>query len=294
MVVPRLTRVTELARSLPAGFVEMPALGMQLCDSPSTATNAKVFCPCATALVVARVPARVHHGRPLDIELATVGRMPGIDATVSLAHWLSAYARLGIAVDVPGCPCEILSLPVTVFHHGDVWILRALMNPVTWATAGSVSLTSITLAGRPLLHECLPAILHVGFNHEPAHACAVHSAAQAGDVLAVQAALDAGGSTEEADEVCRTRGWLGHTSTTKDVSLTSSTCIAFHTSQFPCRDFSPHFVCVLSRIWQGGRTAVYLASYEGHLEVIRTLLAAGANASTADVVSEWEGGPGAL
>ena len=39
------------------------------------------------------------------------------------------------------------------------------------------------------------------YNHTPAPEGAVFAAAKAGDVLALKAALDAGGSTEEADKV---------------------------------------------------------------------------------------------
>ena len=66
----------------------------------------------------------------------------------------------------------------------------------------SVTVVSLSLAGRPLPCDCLPATLQVGYNHAPAPAGAVFAAAMAGDVPALQAALDAGGSTEEAGEVC--------------------------------------------------------------------------------------------
>ena len=61
---------------------------------------------------------------------------------------------------------------------------------------------SLSLVGRPLPCDCLPATLRVGYNHAPAPMGAVYGAAKAGEVPALQATLDAGGSTEEAEEVC--------------------------------------------------------------------------------------------
>ena len=117
-------------------------------------------------------------------------------------------ALLSIAVEVPGQPQVAVSLPVSARVSGSVWIARALVSPTTWADAVSVTVVSLSLAGRPLPCDCLPAILRVGYNHAPASAGAVFAAAKAGDVPAQQAALDAGGSTEEADTV-RGRGREG-------------------------------------------------------------------------------------
>ena len=62
-------------------------------------------------------------------------------------------------------------------------------------------MVALSLAGHILPSDCLPVTLQVGYNHAPAPEGAVYAAAEAGDVPALQAALDAGGSTEEADEV---------------------------------------------------------------------------------------------
>jgi len=81
------------------------------------------------------------------------------------------------------------------------WIARALILPATWADETFVAVSSISLAGRPLPGDSLPATLFIGYNHVPAPSGAVFNAALAGDVVALQAALDAGGSTEETNEV---------------------------------------------------------------------------------------------
>ena len=93
---------------------------------------------------------------------------------------------------------------------GGGWIVRVLVRPAAWADAAFVTVHSMSLAGRPLLCDCLPATLRVGYNHAPAPDGAVYQAAQAGDVVALQAALDAGGSTEEANNVrCYSRQGKG-------------------------------------------------------------------------------------
>jgi len=199
-----LTRLTsELASSLPVGSLGISALGLQHCDVPSTAINVQIICPSATTLAVSHVLPRVYTDRPLDLTLATVGLLPGI-GSLSVARWLSAHARITIVVEVPGCPGVVISSAVTVYLFGDGLIVRALIRPATWADACSVRVELLTLAWLPVLCECFPAILRVGYNHVPAPAGEVHSAALDGNVPALQAALDAGGSTEEADEV---RGW---------------------------------------------------------------------------------------
>lgn len=60
---------------------------------------------------------------------------------------------------------------------------------------------SPTIAGRPLPCDRLPATLRVGYNHAPAPVGALFRAAKTGDVAALRVALDAGGSTEEANTV---------------------------------------------------------------------------------------------
>ena len=128
---------------------------------------------------------------------------------VSLASWISAHACLAIAVEVPGQPREEIFLPIVARASDGDLIVRALMRPAAWALAKSVTLVSLSLAGRPLPSDCLPATLQVGYNHAPAPEGAVYEAAWAGDVAALQAALDAGGSTEEADTVRGSGGGQG-------------------------------------------------------------------------------------
>ena len=152
--------------------------------------------------MMSRVPSRVHADRPLEIELAAVGTGAGATAAVTIASCISTHARLVLAVEVLRQPRVEVSVPVRARPSGVGWIARALVRPATWADAASVTVGSMSLAGRSLVCDCLPATLLLGYNHAPApEGGAVLAAAKAGDVPALQAALDSGRSTEEADVV---------------------------------------------------------------------------------------------
>ena len=196
--------VAGLVSRLPVGALEINALAMGPCDSATSAVEARVVSPCASGLVLTRVPARVHTDRPLELELTAIGLGPSVDVAESVASWICAHTLLQISIEGPGQPQEAVSLRVKARPSEGGWIARALVHPAAWADAASVTVVSLSLAGWPLPCDCLPAILRVGFNHAPAPTGAVFAAARTGNLPALQAAIDAGGSTEEADEV---RGW---------------------------------------------------------------------------------------
>ena len=174
---------------------------MGKCDSGTSVIEARLVSPCASTFAMTRVPALVHADRPLELELASVGLCADPRVAESIASWISAHACLAIAVEFPGQPREVLSLPAIAGPSGSRLILRALVRPSAWADAESVTLVSMSLAGRSLPCDCLPVTLRVGYNHAPAPEKAVYGAAEASHVPALLVALDAGGSTEEADEV---------------------------------------------------------------------------------------------
>ena len=189
------------ASRLSAGSLEIPALELVPCTFATI--EACLVSPAASAVIVSRVPHHVYADRPIDIELANVSCFTGTGAAseTSVARWLSANSRVAIVIEVPGKPQREVPVLVKSRSFGDNWIARVLVRPAYWADASSVTIHSLLLAGRPLPCNCLPAILRVGYNHSPAPEGAVLLAAEAGDVAALQAALDAGGSTEETDEV---------------------------------------------------------------------------------------------
>ena len=193
--------MADMTSKVYVGPLEIPALGMEPCDSVTSVIESWLANPITSGITLTKVPALVHADRPLEIELAAVGVGEGTGAAESVASWISAHARLAISIELPGQLIEEVSLPVSARQCCSGWIARVLIHPATWSDAVSVSVVSLSLAGQPLSCHCLPATLRVGYNHAPAPAGAVYDAAQDGDVPALQAALDAGGSTEEADEV---------------------------------------------------------------------------------------------
>ena len=261
--------VADLITSFSLGPLEIPALGLVQCVSATSAIEARLASPSASALVLTRVQARVHGSRLLEAALAAAGLCVGAGLDVSVASWISAHALLQISVEVPGQPRGEVSTRVKARPSGGGWIISALVRPAAWADAASVTVVSLSLAGRLLMSDLLPATLRVGYNHAPAPAGVVFAAAKARDVAALQAALYAGGSTEEADAV---NGGVG-------LGLGQGRRIVN----------SPPLL-LPSFLLQYGRTAAYRAAVFGRFEALRTLLAAGANPVTASKVRGAEEG----
>lgn len=199
MAAPLADEATALSSSLPSSPLEIPQLVVEPPQTPSSAIEACLVCPSANAMDLNRVPLFVGVDRPLEIEIA-VGQCPG--ARASIARFFSTHAQVEIAVDMDRQSRASVSVPVSVQLSSSSCTARALVHPTYWADASSISVVSLTLAGRLQPCGCLPATLQVGYNRAPAPAGAVHEATKAGNVLALKAALDAGGSTEEADAVC--------------------------------------------------------------------------------------------
>ena len=268
---------SDLASSIPTGAFEITAMTIGSFNSPTEArlvsSSASDF---LSDFLVSHVPPRVHADRPLELEVVAVGLGAGTGAgvEVSVANFISAHALLHIALDIPGQPQREVSLHVNARSSGDACIIRALARPSAWANAASVTVVSLSLAGR--LARGLPATLRVGYIHALAPEGAVFEAAKAGDVSALWTAIEAGGSTEEAESVCWGEGidpW-GRIGRRKRPALPQ-----------------PHGPFLLLRPLQDGWTALIWAACEGHLEALRTLLAAGANpAATSEVRGGKEGG----
>ena len=206
-----LTRsVVQLLATLTAGPLDLPEISLVHCPSTTIAIQARLVDPSEYVPVLAQMPLRVHADRPLEIELDPVGLGPGADGRASVARWLSANSALSLHIQ--GRSHVPHSVPMSVYPSGDRWMARALIRPSVWAEVQNVTVVSIMLAGRHQLCDCLPAALRVGYNHAPSPSGEVCAAARTGDVPALQAALDAGGSTEEAD-IVRGGVWEGMTGT---------------------------------------------------------------------------------
>ena len=199
---PYTHAAVESQAAISVGPHEIPELCMGLCDRTTSSIDARLVAPSASSLCITRVPSDFYADRPLTIQLAVAGLCVDAPMAASVAAWLSMQILLHITVDKTGRPCSSYTVPVSVHpSRGGGWIARAIIRPSAWADAASVTVVSLSLAGRPLHSDCLPATMRVGNNHAMAPAGAVFAAAEAGDVAALQAALDAGGSTEEASRV---------------------------------------------------------------------------------------------
>ena len=197
MTMPRslLRMAATAASSLPVCPFEITELSMQ--PSPSVSPIEVCLASFSTsAIVLNSVPALLHANRPLEVVLAAAGF--GRDAA-NLARWISSHALLHL--EIAGQSIASTPVPILTRLSDDGWIARALICPAAWSAVASVTVVSLTLAGRLVPSDRLPTTLRVGYNHAPAPAGAVYAAAQVGDMQALQAALDAGGSTAEACEV---------------------------------------------------------------------------------------------
>jgi len=188
-----------LACIIPSDASEIP--DMTMAPFATFAIETRLVTPSASEFALNRVPPLVHADRPLELELAAVWQGGGASAAEPVASWISGHALLQVSVEVPGQPRGEVSLHVEARPSEGGWIVRVLVRPAYWANAASVTVLSLSLAGRPLPCACLPATLRVGYNHAPAQEGSVFTAAKAGDVPALLAAIEEGGSTEEADEV---------------------------------------------------------------------------------------------
>lgn len=192
---------TALASVVPASPLDTPAIFIGPDQSSHFAIEASLVSPSLGATVLSSVPRVVPVDRPLEIELDH-GPCSDVLAFESFARCLSSHALLSVCIATQGRALTYVSAPADVRLSSDgAWNLRALVHPASWTDADSVTVLSLTCAGRPLPCKGLPATIRVGYDNTPAPAGAVLAAAKAGDVLALQAALIAGGSTEEADEV---------------------------------------------------------------------------------------------
>ena len=189
------------ASVLPESPLQASEVCLEPCACSTSTLGVRLVTPSAGDIVPRRMPAVVLASRPLDIELISVGSCTGAQARATVACCLSTHAILTVSFETHERDLAIERVPISVRPSGDGWIARALICPTSWAAATSVTVASLTFGGKALPCYCFPHTMRVGYNHAPVPAGAVYAAADAGDVPALQAALDAGGSTEEADNV---------------------------------------------------------------------------------------------
>ena len=205
---PLTHAIMTLLDSNPVGLMEICDLVIEPIKSLTSAIEARFVSPSAFAFLCGRVSPLVLAGRPLEIEISSPSACASASLIESVARFMSAHARVEISIASPGRSHASHELPLEVrpSGSGNGWIARALLLPSSWTDATSVSVEVLLLSRRPLPSDCLsgnclPATLRVGYNHAPAPAGAVFEASNSSDTLALQAALDVGGSTEETNGV---------------------------------------------------------------------------------------------
>lgn len=182
--------------------LEIVDLALEPSEFSASAIEACLSSPSMRAIMLTSWPPVAYVDRPLDLAIAVPGNLPQCARlAASMVHSICANASFAVAVEAQGRPRASFSVPVSMRPSGDSWVARALIRPATWADADFVSLDYVAFAGQPLACDCLPGRLRVGFNHAPAAAAAVLKASREGNVPALQAALNARGSTEDSDEV---------------------------------------------------------------------------------------------
>lgn len=252
------------------GPVELPQLRIEPRQTSASAIEARLINPSTYALVVTSASRVIVSNRPLEIQIAHEGSHSDESTAAYLAQSISAHARLELVVEAKSRPSVMFTVETSVRPTEGGWIARAQLYPASWADAASIRVTSLTIADRPVACSFFPASVRVGFNHASAAAGAVLTAAKAGDVTALKAVLEAGGSTEEADKVCEERG-----------------CDPIGIDGTP----SAHSGYSAPALLQDGWTPLWWASSNGHFEALRVLLCAGANPATRKQVSTGRGRP---
>lgn len=190
-----------LSSTLQVSPLEIPELVMEPHRSVTGAVEAQVRSTSVTDIVLSRALPVVLADRPLEIEFAYSGPRPGASATASIATCLSANALLAVIYETQDRARVPDIVQVSARVADGEWITRALVCPASAAGADSFTVVSVTLAGRPLPNDCLPITMRVRYNHSPTPFGLVAAAANSGNVSLLTEALEAGASTEEADEV---------------------------------------------------------------------------------------------
>lgn len=202
------------ASAILGGPLEKSELHLRSLAGPGSFADARLVNVDTRTIVMmlsrAKAPRVVLAGQPLEIDFDVEGTSLDVFQCAhiggSVARSVSAHTLLQLYIEADEHSATDLSVLVVVRHFCNGWNVRALLHPTSWKDAASVTVLSISFAGRTLPCTFLPATLRVGFNHAPAPEGAIFRASTNGNVQALRAALDAGGSTEEADGV---RGRLG-------------------------------------------------------------------------------------
>ena len=151
MAEPLTRRAAVLANIVPADPLEVSELFTETRHSGSPISAAFVS-PSALAMALdcLLLPPALHADRPLEIGLAAVGTRPCARAAALISRRISVHARLSVVIETVGRSRVSHCVPITARLSRRGWIARALILPLSWADAATITVLAFTFAGRPV------------------------------------------------------------------------------------------------------------------------------------------------
>ena len=207
-----LADAVTLVLTSPAGPVEPPEIGFY--DSPDDLLGVRVCALAASDVALQPVSGIKFGQRALDLLFRLRDGAIGIcnsHVVAGIAQSMTTHLRVSICIaeqdsDVDRSEC-IESL-VSVRVAGEDLVARVLVPPGTWRQASVATVQAVSWADVPMTAPSLPARVMLHASHERAPPGRAHDRASDGDCAGLLAALAAGGSTEEVDEVGAIAAWF--------------------------------------------------------------------------------------
>ena len=278
-----------LLSSLPDNTCEPSVL--KLVESPDLAGSSSLLCrlfapspPTPSDLSVVGVPTNVMPGYPFEFFVVRSDGYPTLSPEEAAVFSAGVSSRLCISMtlpDVEACQWAGFQKPVALVRAlaGDCGVRVTV--PSLWTTPGPImTLDSVALAGMQGAVPGAPKAIRVGANHDTASAGrrGVWRAAFNGNAIGVLAALCDGCSTEESEDV----------STSRPTQCFFGMCHGFELGDEmdeiedcgkpkkpPPKPYEPYVRDPRCDY----QVALIAAAKQGHLDVVRVLVNAGADTS---------------
>ena len=259
MLISRVAQACVL--SLPAIPAETTSLALVDVPSSQYLLAKRVFAPCAlTPLqVLVDLPDLVLPGRPIEFTLGVIDLHESTPAP-EIPPWLLLSLRVSVLVTTDAGPYRNDAYCTVLKETDRTLRVRVLLHPSIWAGASALAIDAIMIDQSPVPSPHLPKALTIRFNHECSAAGSLWAAASDGDVSGLEAALAAGCSTEETQDVSRAT-WQPLVNALVSTALSA-----------------------LQKFMGVGRSALCEATSNAHAEAVRLLLAAGADVTPRDKV----------
>lgn len=202
-----ISRVVQTLRlSLPACPVETTSLALVDFPASQSALAKRVFAPCALrpSHVFVDLPDIVLPGRPIEFALGVTNLHEGTPAPeITPCLLRSLRVSVLVATDTGQCRNDASCTVLKETARGALRV-RVLLYPSLWTGAPALAIEALKISASSVASPHLPKTLVLRFNHERSSAGSLWAAASVGDVRGLEAALAAGCSTEETQDVSRT------------------------------------------------------------------------------------------